>query len=140
MAYATATDLVSRFGELELLQLTDTDNSGQLGNSQIDSALADASDEIDSYLAGRYALPLATIPTLLVAVCADVSRYYLYGAAVPELVRERYQERIKFLVRVASGTASLPIPEAANTSTDADGIEISSDGHDWRRGSGAFGV
>ena len=140
MAYASSADLEARFGQPELLQLTDLDNGGQYNSARMASALADASDEIDAYLAGRYSLPLTSTPAVLVAVCADIARYYLYGAAVPELVSERYQERLKFLVRVANGTVSLPIPEATNTSTDADGIDISSDGHDWRRGRGAFGV
>lgn len=141
--YCTVADVVSRFGERELLQLTDRNRTGEVDETAITRAIGDASHEIDSYLGARYELPLASIPPVLVPVCADMARYYLYEDRVTEHVKTRYTERVAYLVRVSKSTASLPVDESAEgeplTDEGADTIQIASDGHDWRRGNG-FGA
>ena len=59
--YATRNDLEARFGEGELQQL---ESMQTVGNS-IEEALQDASEEIDSYIAVRYVLPLPNTPSTL---------------------------------------------------------------------------
>ncbi|MDP2548083.1 gp436 family protein [Oceanobacter sp. 4_MG-2023] len=139
--YCTQQDLVARFGEPELTQLTDFTNTGNPDSAMVTIAIDDASNEIDTYLSSRYELPLADTPAVLTAVCADMARYYLYGSGVPEYVADRYKARVDYLSRVAKGTASLPLPETSEPiSDDLDGIELSNQGHDWVRGTGGFGV
>lgn len=53
MSYATQQNLVDRFGQVELVQLTDLENTGALNTTRLAAALADASATIDGYLAGR---------------------------------------------------------------------------------------
>ena len=62
MPYATVTDLQDRLGVPRLVQLTDlADPSvGLVDPAVAQKALDDAEAEIDGYLGGRYALPLAT--------------------------------------------------------------------------------
>ena len=62
--YASVNDMVSRFGEAELLRLAMTP-TGELDQAAITIALQDAGALIDGYLAGRYPLPLAHIPSAL---------------------------------------------------------------------------
>ncbi|MCA0175231.1 MAG: DUF1320 domain-containing protein [Proteobacteria bacterium] len=119
--YATQADLVERFGATELAQLSNPGGGGALGAVEIDRALADASAEIDSYLAGRYALPLATVPPVLARLAADIARYRLYDQAAPELVKERYAAAVKLLVALAGGTAQLGLAATDTQPTAAAG-------------------
>lgn len=114
MAYATLADLIDRYGEAELTQLTD-----RLGLAAPDAAMAgraldDASAEIDGYLAVRYALPLATVPSVLLRVCADIARYRLWDDRASEEVRRRYEDARRLLERLASGDVSLGLPAATS--------------------------
>ena len=52
--YASLTDMQRRFGEAELLRLTDLMGVGQVDEAAVTVALTDASSLIDGYLAGRY--------------------------------------------------------------------------------------
>jgi phage gp36-like protein len=112
VGYATLADLIARFGEQELVQLTNRDNPGDglVVTEVADEALADAESEVNSYLASRYALPLVEVPRVLVRVTCDVARYGLYGSvSADDTVKERYQDAIKFLRDVSTGKATLGI-------------------------------
>ncbi len=52
--YATRDDMESRFGLNEVVMLTDRSRSGQVDDSVLAGALADAAAEVDGFLAGRY--------------------------------------------------------------------------------------
>ena len=109
MPYATQAQMIDRFGEAELIQLTDRAGTvGAVVVAVLDAALADADQEIDSYLRPVRTLPLAApIPERLVRVAADVARYHLYDSAAPDDVRTRYEDAIRWLRDVATGRASL---------------------------------
>lgn len=107
MAYATSADLVERFGEEEIIQLSDRLASSALDQPVLQRALDDASALIDGTLAGRYALPLASVPALLVGLCCDLARFALYEDAAPDLVRERKTDALARLRDLANGTLRL---------------------------------
>lgn len=107
MTYATQPDLIDRFGELELAQLTDRANGAVIDTVVLGRALADADAEIDSYLATRYTLPLASTPLVVTRLACDMTRYRLYDAAMPETVRVRYQDAVSLLKRLANGDVQL---------------------------------
>ncbi len=86
--YASVSDMVTRFGEAELLRLVMTP-AGELDSAAITIALQDAGALIDGYLAGRYPLPLAHVPSALVPICADIARHRLYGEQAPEQIAKR---------------------------------------------------
>lgn len=115
MPYATQSQLIERFGQPELIQLTDRDGStGAIVTSVLDAALLDASEEIDSYLRVVRALPLsAPVPDRLVRVAGDIARYHLYDDHAPEDVRTRYEDAIRWLRDVAAGRASLGLDDPA---------------------------
>lgn len=113
MTYATQADMLAHFGEPELIQLTDRFDAplGLVDPDVLGQALARADGEIDSYIATRHALPLATVPARLVDVACDIARYHLYTAAAPELIAQRYHDAIAWLRLVARGEVSLGLPE-----------------------------
>ena len=108
--YATVADLIEAYGEAEVVALTDRTGTGQVVESVATAALARAGDEADSYLAGRYAVPVAPVPPVLAAMVCDIARYRLTGGEAQEAdpITERYRLAVKWLERVASGAADLP--------------------------------
>jgi phage gp36-like protein len=118
MTYATQADMVDRFGETELSQRTNRVDGTTIDTTVLGRALADADAEIDGYLAGRYALPLATVPTALVRVACDVARYRLYDDGITDVVRQRYEDATSFLKRISSGDVVLGDLAAATESAD----------------------
>ncbi|MFW5920921.1 MAG: gp436 family protein [Polyangiales bacterium] len=116
MPYATVQDLVDRFGEKEILQLTDRDHTDEIDTEVAEQALDDASAEIDGYLdARRFKLPLEDVPRVLTRAAADIARYRLYATQAPETVKDRYEATLSWLKMLARGDVQLGIevqPEA----------------------------
>ena len=112
--YATRNDLEARFGEGELQQL---EMLQTVGNS-IEEALQDASEEIDSYIAVKYVLPLPSIPSTLKRIACNIARYRLYFQQPTEEIENRYKAEIDFLKRVADGKATLNILNPQNEVTE----------------------
>lgn len=124
MAYCSESDLIERFGEAEITQLSDRAGLGVLDSAVIAGAIADADAEIDGYLSGRYALPLASVPAVMVRLACDIARYYLFGHDVTDLVRERYEQAIGYLVKIATGAIGLgpedPGPDSGTATIQSD--------------------
>lgn len=107
MAYATVADMIKRFSETELIQLTDRLGDGVVDDVVAAQALADASSVVDGHLSGRYQLPLATVPDILVGYACDLARRNLYTNDIPDVVESRAKEAINYLRAVGEGRLSL---------------------------------
>ncbi|WOE40704.1 gp436 family protein [Acinetobacter chinensis] len=112
--YATRKDLEARFGEGELQEL----ESMQTAGNSIEEALQDASEEIDSYIAVQYVLPLPSTPSTLKRIACNIARYRLHFQHPTEEIENRYKAEIDFLKRVADGKATLNILNPQNEVTD----------------------
>lgn len=121
MPYATQADLVTRYGTIELTQISDLDNTGQIDAARVAQALSDASTTIDGYLAGRYDLPLATVPAVLVLHCCAVARYLLMGTRPTDEARARHEDALAWLDKVAQGRYGLGLDQAGNQPATAGG-------------------
>lgn len=105
--YASVADLVERFGEIEIVELTDRAHAGVIDQAVAEQALADASAEIDGYLAARYRLPVTNVPNLLSLLATDVARYRLQRGVSTEQARQRYEDAVAMLRRIAKGEINL---------------------------------
>lgn len=118
MSYATQLDLVDRFGTPELAQLTDPAAGTTINATTVARALADADAEIDARLAVRYALPLASVPPVLVRIAVDLARYFLWDQRASEQVRNRFKDATALLDKMARGDVKLAgattVPPAAD--------------------------
>ena len=127
MNYATAQDMVDRFGETEMIQLTDPDIVA-VQTQKAERALADAQALADGYVGRVYRLPLPgcskpapvpgdmdavqwVAPPQLTRIACDVARYYLYDDLAPEHeVYLRYKAAERELAAIAEGKAVLACP------------------------------
>lgn len=139
--YASRTDMEARFGQNEVVMLTDRSHSGDVDDAVLQQALADAAAEIDGYLAGRYSLPFAAAPKVLTGYACDIARYRLCGSAamVTDDIRDRYRDAVRFLEHVGAGKISLggmPTGEVATTSDNS--VQMVTGGTVFSRASGAY--
>lgn len=103
MTYVTAADLANRIGQDELTRLADRDGDDVADTGVIDAAIAEADGIIDGYLAGRYDLPLSTVPPLLTSIACDLVVNGLHPWGAPEDVRNRKNDALKMLQQIADG-------------------------------------
>lgn len=140
MSYAVQADMVSRFGNDEVVALTDRDQAGVIDATVLSNALDAAAAQIDTYLSGRYALPLQIVPRYLVTVCCDIARYQLCVGSTrgTEEIETRYKDAVRFLELAASGKVTLgvtPVGQVQSSNT----IEFNSGTKIFgRRDRGAF--
>lgn len=122
MSYVTLQGLIERYGEAELIQLTDRLGDGVVDSATVERAIADVDAEIDAYLCRVTTLPLAAeapARRVLSRFAGAMVRYYLYREGVPELVWQQYTAAVQFLSRVASGQVSLGPDDAGVAAPDS---------------------
>lgn len=124
MPYASADDIIQLYGA-DALYVADRNRDGEPDLTAVDRALTSASDEIDSYLAVRYTLPLPTVPGILRQHCVDIAVYRLALAADvrSDEHRKRYDDATAHLLQIVDGKAALvlPAPPASDDDVDVSG-------------------
>lgn len=116
--YANKEDLIKRFGEREIVALASNDEE-IIVDSVVDTALSDAEELINSYVAVKYALPLTTVPAALKRICCDFARYFMYKEVIPEEVEKTYERNLTFLKDIARGVVVLGDAETGQTPEQA---------------------
>ena len=111
MSYAVAQDMINRYPNRDLVQLTNEDPTATtINETPITLALEDASAEIDGYIEGRFALPLTDPPAVLNRLATDIAMYRLQSLRPLhdlEDARKRYEDALAVLTRVADGELTL---------------------------------
>lgn len=111
-----------RFGVNEISNL----KAMQTVENAIEQALQDAAEEIDSYVAVKYQLPLPEVPSTLKRIACNIARYRLYFQRPTEEVENRYKAEIDFLKRIADGKATLNILNTQNQVTNEKPVQTPS--------------
>lgn len=117
MQYATAQDLIDRFGDYEVEQLATDFDQDTIDTDRLSQAISDAQAEINSYLGQRYSLPLVSVPSILKGACCDIARYYLHASQATEEVAARYNRRLTWLKDIAAKRAGLGIDQDVRPTT-----------------------
>lgn len=112
--YCTKADMLGRFHEYDLIQLTDETHSNVIDDAVLEKAINDASAEIDSYLTGRYVTPLTNPTPDIIHKACDLTWFYLHLNRSENLERDnqiqrRYDAIIRFFEQVAKGVINLSV-------------------------------
>ncbi len=115
MAYCTESDIQKQLSPEQLIELTDDDGNDLPDSGVIEQAIADADAEIDSYLAGRYTVPVSPVPAVIRKLSVDIAIWNLYSrrTVTDENRKERYKAAIDLLKLVSEGKAALGADEPA---------------------------
>lgn len=125
MTYAVKQNLIDRFGNTELAQLTDRTSGVTIDDAVLNKALNDADAAINGYLTVKYTIPITPVPAILERFGCDIARYYLYEDRVTEQVKRRYDDAIAYLKGVANGTVNLGVDAANQAPASSGGPEFS---------------
>lgn len=131
--YATLSNIVNRFGQRYLIQLTDPSSSdatftanelnGSTATNRVQiilDGISSASATIDGYLrAAEYSVPItAPVPREVTDVACDIATYIIAGIhGSGDFVIERYTNAISFLKSVQRREIMLNIPKEEQPNT-----------------------
>lgn len=109
MAYCTLTDIKRMVDEDDLISLTDDTDTGDINADVVSAAIADSDAMIDTYLMGRYSVPVAPVPAIIRKLSVDISLYNLYSrrGRVSETTEQRYKDAVGMLRDVSKGNAGI---------------------------------
>lgn len=125
MTYATLSHLQARFGEQLLVEITDRGEAatGSVDLTVVDRALSDTDAMINGYL-GRYKLPLAVVPALLVDLAQVIAIYKLHRYTPNKKIEEDYKDALRILRDISTGLVRLSIEGAEPEGTGGNGVRI----------------
>ena len=126
MSYATQAQMIARFGEEDLIRLTDRADPplDVIDSNVLSAAQADAKAIIDSYVATRYTIPLVATPLLLTQIECDLAWFILQRGRPTDDATARNKTALSMLRDISMGKVSLG-PDALNTiPADAGGVLI----------------
>ncbi len=128
LRYITVDEITFAVPETVQGFLTDDTPGGEfLQNSTLEHFAYAAEQEFESYVTGRYSLPVAatdgTIPVMVKDAILSIVKYKLYARrnALSPSIESQYNATLDWLKAISTGKASIP-------TIDADGA-VSSDGN-----------
>jgi phage gp36-like protein len=112
MAYATAQDLIDRYGATEIARLSAADGASVVAVDAVRCAMAldDATALVESYLRARYQLPLSPVPREILAATCALARHQLAqggGREPSDQIKAARDETIAWLKALSSGSAQI---------------------------------
>lgn len=115
MTYASEQEFTDSFGEELTIELTNLEDATatSINSDVFDRVATDSDSLINSYLAGRYAMPLSTVPGVIRTIALDIYRYKLGHNAQEEDVRQRYEDALKQLRDISQGIMNLGLDDGS---------------------------
>lgn len=126
-SYCAYEDVAAAIGPNVLMDLADDDRTGVEANAQtnVESAIAAASAQIDGIFAGGRSSVPSPAPGYVTAAAVDITVYLLYRrrdpAAIPEDVSADRETAIRDLKEVAKSGSAVPV-----SSTPSSGVSFGS--------------
>lgn len=126
MTYATQQQMTDRYGAAQLVNLTDRAAvaTGTIDATVVARALSDADAVIDGYLAGRYSLPLISAPPLIADLAQCIAYWKLHISEPDPKTRTDYEQAVKMLKDIATGTIRIPAAGIEPATSGASGVQV----------------
>lgn len=126
MSYATQAQLTERYGEPMLIAATDR-GAVPLGvpdAAAVGRALVAADGVIDAYLGARYALPLSSVPDIIVNLALEIGIFKLHAYDTAPKLREDHDAAMRTLRDIADGRVRLNLAGIETPGTGGTGARI----------------
>jgi len=126
VAYTSLAQLIDRYGEANLIGLTDRGNpaTGLVASDVVNRALEDADAQIDGHLAGRYQLPLAETPPLVADLAQVITWWKLHRYEPDPKVKADYEDAKRSLRDISNGIVRLSSAGVEPVGDDSSGVQI----------------
>jgi len=122
-AYLTVEQYVARFGDYETKLFTAEDpNAPTFDTVKVESALDDATEEVEGYIATRYGTPLASPPPIVKGWVAALARLKLANGSgrVSQPIKDEVDRVTRQLERMVDGKLKLPVDAGAVAPVERD--------------------
>lgn len=136
--FATLEAMTEKFGERELIGLTDNEKPYQdvINMDKLNAAMDEANSEIEGYIAARYSLPLQTVPPFLKSLACHMARYHACTGKMSDNdpIKTRYENAVKSLKEISKGTIALggsPVGESTPVKTSNNSVVMNIGRHDF---------
>ena len=116
--YATAQDILNRYATVAVF-LARLNDEGLPDTAPLETALHEATSEIDAALRGRYRLPVTDVRRIAVDLAVDAIPRN--GIEAADLFERRAKAARQLLAEIAAGKAKLDLPEADTTDSGSSG-------------------
>lgn len=116
MPYLTVQEYIRRYGAQETATITNEvratpGTAPAIVESKVEEAIEDATDVVDGFIGTRYALPLPSLPRLVVGWTAALAREFLFKTKpVPAVTEAADRVRLQ-LAQLSNRKINLPVPE-----------------------------
>lgn len=109
MPYCVLADIQKKISDVELIQLTDDAATQTINTDNVDAAIAEADELIDSYVGKVKAVPLVPVPGLIKNLSVNIAIWNLHvrRSVVDGIRQKTYDDALKTLKLVAEGTVTL---------------------------------
>ena len=117
MAYVDLAEYLATYGERETILLTNETapqggQKAQVDDVKLDTALDDATDEVEGYISRRYQVPLESVPTIVKGWVKALARLKLAEATgrVNDGIKEAAARATRQLEQLVASKLDLPVP------------------------------
>ena len=140
MSYCTQQDLIDRYGEEELIQLTDRERAGAIDTQRVADAIDAATAIIDSRLGGRYSLPIDPVPLILERIAVKLAWLTLMDDAnqMDDGLRRDREALLRELDAIGSGRISIGVDASGGKPASGNTARIVSGGNVFNRKDKSF--
>lgn len=118
MSYATQDEMQNRFGDEELIRLTDPpERTGSINTQRLLEATEAANATVDAYLSGAgYSVPLSVADAGITDAACAIARFKLHRYEVRDEVLLAKDSAIAYLERIAKGMIKISSQQFTATS------------------------
>lgn len=126
MTYATLDQLTERYGEGMLVLLTDRGEvtTGLIDTGVVEDELARTDGLINSFLRGRYVVPLAEVPDPLPDIALAVTIWKLHRQSPDQKIKDDYDYAMKLLERLSKGEMKLDVAGVEPPTVKTTGVRL----------------
>jgi len=104
MAYCTVVDVKNFIPQTVVLQLSDDNDSDSIDEEKVNFAIQQADDLIDSYLRGRYTVPITgTVPSMIRDLSVRATVYFLFKRSLYSTMPDAIENDFKYIIRTLEG-------------------------------------
>lgn len=128
MPYCTLDDILGGIDEEDVVSYTDDFDTGLVNMANVDKAILGADALIDSFVARRYTVPVDPVTDMIRELAVDIAIYKICSrrSQAPEERRQKYDDAVKYLEKIASGKAVLPEAASAPAGSSDHAVSVSS--------------
>lgn len=105
--YANKSTIIKRFGDKDLIELTDKNATGEINLDSLNNAIKDADAIVNSALQKQFETPINPTPHIIEMIANDIAFSRLFTRNRPEIINTMLSEALEKLEQISKGEISI---------------------------------